>query len=468
MGDAYTITADIFTLPYKDGESILYAPRVGFACAVNDDTLNLLSELDTIDTDTLNQDQKDVLDFLDKKGILNGSDELNCIKVLPEKYTPTMVTLFPTNQCNLRCTYCYASAGDWTPMTMEWQTAVNAVEVVINNLKAKGAKHFSMGLHGGGEPLYPWQFVKRIVTYAEERCAEEGMDPFIYSATNGVLSEKQLEWIVKHLKNLNISFDGLPHVQDYHRPLPNGKGSFEFVDHTMKFLDAHDFQYGVRGTVTDYNIDLMEETIDFIGKNYKVKSVHLEPLFYCGRCKTSGAMKPDINRFADNFMKCESRCPPYGIQLTYSGCHLEFLRNSFCGVSSDNFSVTPDGYITTCYEVTDKSDPKSDVFFIGKMKKDSGLDIDEKKRKYLHSLTVDHLDYCRDCYAKWHCGGECAAKIEHGNYKGDRGNERCILNRRLIKNRLIGIIEGRYKSPMTSNFREISDKDDEAKTDKDN
>jgi len=464
MDKAYAITADLFTLPYKDSASILYAPLVGFACIANADTVNLLADLDTTDFSTLNEDQKSVLDFLDKKGILNGSDEFDCIKHLPEVYTPTMVTLFPTNQCNLFCKYCYASAGDRKPMFMDWHIATNAVEMVIRNLKEKGAKHFSMGLHGGGEPLYPWEFIKKIVIYVQERCAKEGLDPFIYAATNGILSIKQLEWIIKHLKNLNISFDGLPQVQDHHRPLPNGKGSFEYVDRTMKFLDENNFPYGVRGTVTDYNINLMEETIDFIGQNYKVKSVHLEPLFYCGRCKTSGTMAPDIQAFAENFMKCEPRCIPYDIQLTYSGCHLEFLRNSFCGVSSDNFSVTPDGYVTTCFEVTDKSDPKSDVFFSGSIKENGQLDINEKKRKYLHTITVDNLNYCQDCFAKWHCAGECAAKIEHNDYQGDRGNERCQLNRQLIQNRLTGIIEGNYKSPLTRYYGDLTEKGKDKKS----
>ena len=434
-------------LPYKDGNSILYAPRTGFACIVNEDTVGLLSDLDDLDEETLNENQRRVLDFLDEKGILNGSEEWNCAADLPEVYTPTMVTLFPTNQCNLRCTYCYASAGDWTPMTMDWQTATSAVEIVIENIKEKGYQSLSVGFHGGGEPLYPWAFIKRIVRYIEERCAEEGLEPFLFSATNGVLSEKQLEWIVRHFKNLNISFDGLPHVQDHHRPLPGGRGSFEFVDRTMRFLDAVEFPYGVRGTVTNFNIALMEETIDFIGQNYKVKTVHLEPLFYCGRCRTTDVMKPDMQAFAEHFKACESRSASYGIQLTYSGCHLEFLRNSFCGVSRDNFSVTPDGYVTACYEVTDKSDPQSDVFFIGKINSNGKLDIDEKKRKYLHSLAVDHLTYCQDCFAKWHCAGECAAKVEHGDYRGDRGNERCRLNRQLIQNRLTGVLEGTYQSP---------------------
>lgn len=454
MASKYSVTCDLFTLPYKNGSQVLYAPLLGFACVVNADLVSLLADLDTLEVDSLNAEQKAALDYLDHKGVLNGSLEVSRIKSFPEKYSPTQVTLFPTNQCNLRCSYCYASAGDWTPQVMDWHYATSATERVIENLKAKGAKHLSLGFHGGGEPLFPWELIKRIVTYAEERCAKEGLQLAVFSATNGVLSERQLEWIVRHFVNLNISFDGLPHVQDFHRPLPTGKGSFEFVDRTMRFLDAHNFHYGVRSTISSYNVDLMEESLDFIGQNYKSKSVHFEPLFYCGRCKTSGSLRPEMQKFADNFRQCEEKCAPYGIALTYSGCQIQNLTSSFCGVSCDNFSVTPDGHITTCFEVTSKADPKSEIFFIGRIDDDGSLEINEEKRRFLHSLTVDKLDYCKNCFAKWHCAGECAAKLGHTDYTGARGHDRCELNRQLIAHRVVNLVEGKYSQPTMRNAGE--------------
>jgi uncharacterized protein len=451
--ESYRITADLFTIPYQEN-FIIYAPRVGFACVINKALVNLLADLARVDISMLNQEQKGALDYLCQKGVLNGSDELNCIKVFPEKYMPVQVTLFPTNQCNLKCKYCYASAGEFKPMTMDWHYATSAIEQVIKNMKEKGLTYFSLGFHGGGEPLYPWQFIQRIVTYTEERCAKEGFQLAVFSATNGVLSEKQLEWIVQHFVNLNISFDGLPHIQDMHRPFENGKSSFEFVDRTMRYLDEKGFNYGIRSTISAYNVDLMQESVDYIGQNYKTKTVHFEPLFYCGRCKTDGDLKPEIQKFATNFQLCEKECQNYNFAFTYSGCRIENLSSSFCGVSMDNFSVTPDGYITTCYEVTTQDDPKAETFFIGRIGADGELIIDEKKRRFLHSLTVDKLDFCKDCFAKWHCAGECAAKLGHTDYTGARGHDRCELNRQLVKNRLISLIEGSYHHPAMKCYGE--------------
>ncbi len=449
MSDRYDITCDLFSLPYKEGLRILYAPRKGFLCSVNAPLIDLLAALPALDTDKMSAEQRAALAYLAERGVLNGEPEPPLGSSAPDRFSPATTTLFPTNQCNLRCRYCYASAGEHTPLFMEWRYAVAAIDRIIENAMEKGLPAVQLGFHGGGEPLLPWQFIRRIVTYAEERCEKAGLRLVVYAATNGLLSERQLEWITTHFQSLNISFDGLPDVQDVHRPLQNGRGSFEFVDRTLRFLDEQGFRYGVRSTISALNIDRMEESLDFIAQHYKVRQVHFEPLFFCGRCRTRDDLNPDMKRFSENFRRCEERAADLAIRLAYSGCRIETLTNAFCGVSKDNFSVTPDGHITACYETTSEDDPKSETFFFGRITGEGRVEIDETRRRFLHSLKVENLSYCADCFAKWHCAGDCVAKLYHTDYAGPRGHDRCELNRELTAHRLIALLEGtRYPAGM--------------------
>ena len=60
----------------------------------------------------------------------------------------------------------------------------------------------------------------------------------------------------------------------------------------------------------------------------------------------------------------------------------------------------------------------------------NGFSFDEKKQEELHTLTVDRMPYCADCFCKYHCSGDCAAKLlglkppsEHA------GSVRCRITR---------------------------------------
>jgi len=440
MDKTFHITCDLFTIPLEDGKSILYAPRAGFLCKANQQVVNLLSAIDKIAPGSLNEKQIQVLDKLEENGILNGSKEAVVQKTLPEEFIPTRVTLFTTNQCNLRCIYCYASAGERNPNSMDWHFAVTAIDTVIRNALKSGDNSISIGFHGGGEPLFPWTFIKKVTSYAERESRLNKLNLAVYSATNGLLSEKQLDWIVDHFCDLNISFDGLPHVQDHHRPLPDGQGSFKYIDRTFRYLDKKGFNYGIRSTFSEYNIDLMEECYDFIIKNYNPRTIHFEPVFQCGRCKTSDKFEVNPEKFARYYKSIDQKNTGKNIRFTYSGCRIETLTDSFCGVTRDGFSITPDGDITACFETTSAEDPKSKHFFYGKIDDNGQIIIDENKRKYLHNLTVDNLMYCKDCFAKWHCAGDCAAKLGHDDFLGRRGHERCLLNRQMVKDKLISIL----------------------------
>jgi len=436
----YKITTDLFTLPYKNEESVLYAPLVGFVCKANDDLINFLANLEDMENEAITPELKQIIEFLIKKGIINGSQSELPDTTRNKELSPSQLCLFPTNQCNMNCIYCYAAANRIAAKTMDWEIATSAVEYYINLMKKEGRKFFGLEFHGGGEPFFAWNLVHNIVNYIDERCSQEHFETKICSATNGVLNDKQLEWIVKHMSFLCISFEGLPHVQDYHRKMADGTGSFEYVDHTIRYLDEHRFSYMLRCTVSKHNEDLLDETIDFILQNYKTKLLCLEPVYICGGCY-SDDLKTDFSKFAENYKRLEPVCAAKGLRLEHSGAQFERIVSSFCHVGNDDFAVTPDGYLTKCWEVTSKDYPLANTFIFGQMLPEGKISLNHKKLDFLRSLAIDKLSYCKDCFAKWHCAGGCVTKLGHDRYDGSRGGDACKATRELIAHRIIQLLE---------------------------
>ena len=136
----YKITTDLFILPYKNGQSLLYAPLAGFAGLVNTDLVNFLAEIENIEEETLEDGQKETLDFLIQKGLVNGLPHTMPVMDLKREFSPDKLCLFPTNGCNLNCRSCYASAEHFTPKTMDWDVATNTIEFFVGLLKRQNRK----------------------------------------------------------------------------------------------------------------------------------------------------------------------------------------------------------------------------------------------------------------------------------------------------------------------------------------
>ena len=55
----------------------------------------------------------------------------------------------------------------------------------------------------------------------------------------------------------------------------------------------------------------------------------------------------------------------------------------------------------------------------------------------LQQRHIHNLPYCRDCFCKWHCAGDCLAKVfELSGSTEHQGSHRCRLNRSLTAVRL--------------------------------
>jgi len=146
--------------------------------------------------------------------------------------TPLLLRLMLTEQCNLRCRYCYADKRD-----------VWVSDEVLDNLAALIEREMHKGRRlsvelTGGEPLLQWErleaFVQRL------RSMEGGADLPVMIITNGVLMTSQRSARLAELDvALRLSMDGgrVEHMA-HRRAVQPGEEYFpELMDHARQALE---------------------------------------------------------------------------------------------------------------------------------------------------------------------------------------------------------------------------------------
>lgn len=409
------IINELYLLP-DDDQYILYAPLRRTILTVNRNVVAILLQIKREQELPQNEQTSGVIDYLKNLGIIDGEDSFPSNSDSSMEYKPTNVTFLPTSDCNLRCIYCYADSGT-TSKYLSAQVAKAALDFVFRNAKDKNVSQVQVGFLGGGEPFLAWNLVKEILSYSRIQAERLGVSTYFTGVTNGVLSKEQIRWISQNFQYLNISLDGMKAIHDQHRPTKNYKGSFDTVINTVKFLNDARFKYSIRSTISSISVHHMIAMVEFFSRELGASKIHFEPLFACGRCRTTFELTPDPKLFTDNFKKCLDVVKATDTELFCSAVRLDTLTSKFCGALDENFYITPDGYVTSCTEVSSIEEPLANLFFIGKYDDQSrSFDFWNDKRKFLSSRTVLNMGNCNKCIAKWHCAGGCPVKAA---YQGD-------------------------------------------------
>lgn len=423
---------DVFLIPSED-KYVLFAPVEDRAFLLNQSAaIQLL-----LDLDNEQPPNSFALRFATEGVKLQGSHALDIDPKQSVNYAPTSVTLFPTSDCNLACVYCFASAGDKNKDKLDFKVAKPAIDKVLQNAKQKDVPA-RVKFHGGGEPFSNFGFLKDSVDYAKLKASECGVEVVFSSATNGILNTEMRRWVVKNIDFVSLSFDGPSLSQELNRPTKNGQSSFLTVDSTIRFFEEHDQKYSIRVTTTKHNVGSLKELVDYVASNTTLRSIRVEPVAIQGRAKDEENIALEPREFIDAFIQARDHGNKKGVQLFYSGADLSTRRNSFCGAHHENFFVTPQGKISTCIEVSNEGDQGEEIYHIGNAD-ENGMSIDMEKLSYLRSRTVNDLNGCSNCFAKFHCAGDCSFKqySSSGDFFETGIYSRCEINREILLDEIL-------------------------------
>lgn len=419
---------EVFLLGDTEGP-VLYAPLHDLSARLNEAAANVVERF--LDGGRLDADGDALIRSLSDYGFFSEAEAPQSAHT----GKPTQVTLFLSDGCNLRCRYCYANAGA-RHHVLPLDIGKAAIDRVIGNACEMGSDDFLVGFHGNGEPFTGFSRMRELCEYASNRGESKGKTAKFSVATNGVLSGEKLDFLLTAFDGVNVSFDGLPDLQDRQRPLADGGGSFAAVDRVLRSLNGEGRRFGIRATVTSEGVGRLEEIVSFVSENYPhCNQLHVEPAWECGRCAITGEEGPDEREFLNHYLCAMDAAGQYGLDLTFSAARRGVLSDAFCGVNDDGFTVTATGEVTACFEVCDGKDPRAGKYIYGAYDRDSDEFVfDEGKRAALHRLSVHNMPYCADCFCKYHCAGDCAAKVlGTAEPECHSGSSRCVITRAITR-----------------------------------
>ncbi len=157
---------------------------------------------------------------------------------------PTLITISPTQKCNLQCKGCYAASSAGTAATLDY----GHFDRVIRDAKDLWDAHFTV--ISGGEPLLYRDGGKGLFDILEAH-----RDNFFMMYTNGTLITAEVADRMAELGNITpaISVEGFEKETDDRR----GKGTFKRIEKAMENLRRAGIPFGISMTATRDNAHLV-------------------------------------------------------------------------------------------------------------------------------------------------------------------------------------------------------------------
>jgi len=326
--------------------------------------------------------------------------------------------LHAAHDCNLRCSYCFASTGDFKGERglLDLETGKKALEFLIKHSGHR--KNLEVDFFGG-EPLMNFKVVKQLVEYGQELEKKHNKQFRFTITTNGLLLDDEiLDYINKEFVNVVISIDGRPEVHDHLRKTRAGTGSYDhIVPKAIKLADTRgQTDYYVRGTFTKHNKDFDRDVLHLADLGFK--QISIEPVVAAEdeEYHLSTDDLPEINQAYDRLAEAyiERRKQGRGFYFFHFMVDLEqgpcaAKRTSGCGVGTEYVAVTPNGDIYPCHQFVG-----NEAFKMGNVSDGS---FDYEMQQTFRRSNVFTKEKCVSCWARFYCSGGCAANAY--NFSGD-------------------------------------------------
>lgn len=347
---------------------------------------------------------------IEEMGLLGngGSDETDFEP--PTDHPLDTLDLQISHRCNLDCKYCYAQGGSFggEDRVMASETACRAIDFFLEHSDSQKTLSISFD---GGEPLINFDVIRDAARYARERGETENKKIGFTVGTNATLvTEDIAEFMSQYHFSPQVSLDGNEKIQDELRPRKNGGGSYRQVLAGIDMFTRKGIKLASRITITPRNLNL-KDNVEIL---YNLGVIRIAafpatgiPGPYAFGPAEVAALKEELDKTAEFFLDIldnEGKFVPFANFTD----NIKNLRNAQilhygCGAARKFISVDPYGDIFPCHRLVGNR-----KFRLGNLRQG----MKRQKRGLFLDNHVDTKEKCRQCWAKYLCGGGCLVEAE--------------------------------------------------------
>lgn len=178
------------------------------------------------------------------------------------RYTTLWINI--SNDCNLRCIYCYGDGGNYNKkrQIMNKKQLIEILDFWLEH--ADLSRGILRIIFFGGEPLINKQAIKDVVDYMNLNVKDNVVVKFGITTNGTILDDELLQIFSENYFNVTLSIDGGKEIQDINRPFADGKGSYMVLSNNIKSLRNKKIPIIARVTVTHENVKNLKKTFSDI------------------------------------------------------------------------------------------------------------------------------------------------------------------------------------------------------------
>lgn len=322
-----------------------------------------------------------------------------------------------STECNMGCLYCFRDKE-----ARHEKPDLALLFKAIDNLDedyGRNSKSHTVCCNLTGEPLLYLKEIQAVNQYMEQQDKNRKREMGFYFLTNGtVLTDESLQVIqqLKNVKSISISLDGPKEVHDRLRVFQSGKGTFDLIRENMARFQEAGYNLCAEGVITKLYpepLELLKAYLEMGFSEVKMKPVRQGNPYSFDR--------DSLEKLKEGYRKYFSFIAERLIEQDYS--ILRVLSNDYglrplwkillksrrkvrCDWGVNSLSMDREGNFYPCDSLMGM-----EAYRVGSV--ESGVDW----QKYHTDLTVDNREPCKNCYARYICGGTCYANTVYSGQK---------------------------------------------------